>query len=1264
MSKKKPQNKWWEQDDEKSTEWQELKTPEGLTYYYNTRTGVTQWEVPDELRSTVDESKLGEWVWVPHPTDAYVAAKVLNKSGKNLTVQTEAGEQMNPKAGQTFPLQWTSLQRIVSDLTLLDDINAPLILHNLRKRFESDKIYTNLGTILISINPFYSLPLYGPSVIRDYQEKGLKDMPPHVYNIADNALKGILDGPNNQSIVVSGESGAGKTEATKQCLSYLASLAGSSTGVEQKILLSNPILESFGNSKTVRNNNSSRFGKYIEVYFDSAKEICGSRTTNFLLEKVRVIQQTSTERNFHIFYQLTKASTPEMRRAYLIGAPTDYYFTAESKCIDVDGISDEDDFYQMCEAMSSLNFSDQDQANLFQTVSAVLHIGNILFQETGDRKCRVIDENPVKSVAKLLKIKEDALKYALQKRTLKIKGQADTVVDLGADQAYESRNALAKFIYGNMFDWIVQKVNESMVPGARTRAERTIGILDIFGFEIFEFNSFEQLCINFTNEKLQQFFNANTFKLEEQLYQSEGVDFKHVDFIDNQPMLDLIEGQRPIGLLRILDEQVVLPRGSDEGFLAQAFETFGTCPVFKASTKTATGFVICHYAGEVNYETMGFLEKNRDTLTEDALSLLGNSDFKFIQVLFPKVGEISSKERKKTLGSQFRTQLADLMTKLYATEPHYIRCIKPNEAKKPKLFTAKNVFEQLTYSGVFEAVKIRKTGFPFRQLHNDFLTRYGVIFGKNYAGGKPGCQQLIGDLKLNPANVRMGKTMVLYRAEEYKSMELQRSIVVQKVELIDKIKELLKIDPTRLPNPDEHYEKISKAVKRAKVFNISDPIIDRARNLIKSYVESRIDPETKALLEEAKANVNLQQLEFAVNQADERGYETNLCKECKKLLERVRRIEEEAQVANYSLEEKHMDVVLRAAEEVGYYTDVIGQFRTLLYNTPKTDLLKILIQRCVEIGDQSRAIRITIRMKDMIFEGQSAMFVMRNFGQLKSAEEWAGEKFLTLSRDKLRDSQITWTRDKIHSSLTASVPKERNKDAVILFTCILGFMGDEKKEDPDGDGERIVKGGFNIPELRDEIYTQITKQLTQNPSPESTNRGWILMGACIATFPPTDSMQNFLEVFLKTRAPSKNYIGALHNICYNGPRSTFINRSQFPYVAQILQERTDEYAEKLPEGLPRYADLEQPYEPYVDEADFQRVAPNPVKQATKGKGAPKENLNNTQKMQAFVKKNAWKEYLDDGTGLPYYYNEETGESTWEIPAELKYALTTAPGVRV
>jgi len=381
-------------------------------------------------------------------------------------------------------------------------------------------------------------------------------------------------------------------------------------------------------------------------------------------------------------------------------------------------------------------------------------------------------------------------------------------------------------------------------------------------------------------------------------------------------------------------------------------------------------------------------------------------------------------------------------------------------------------------------------------------------------------------------------------------------------------------------------------------------------------------------------------------------------------LERVKRVEEEAQVANYSLEEKHMDVVLRAAEEVGYYTDIIGQFRTLLYNTPKTDLLKILIQRCVEIGDQARAIRVTIRMKDMIFEGRSDMFVLRNFGQLKSAEEWAGEKFLTLSREKLVESQLLWTKDKIHTPLTSSVPKDRVKDALTLFACIQSFMGDEKKEDADGDGERIVKGGFNIPEIRDEVYTQIAKQLTSNPAQESLNRGWSLMGACIATFPPTDAMQNFLEVFLKTRAPSKNYVGALHNICYNGPRSTFINRSQFPYIAQILQERTDEYAEKLPEGLPRYADLETPYEPYVDEADFQRVAPNPVKQTAKGKGAPKENLNNTQKMQAFIKNNPWKEYLDDGTGLPYYYNETSGESTWEMPAELKYALTTAPGVRV
>jgi len=300
--------KWWEQDDEKTTEWQELKTPEGLSYYYNSRTGITQWECPDELKTAEDFAKGGQWVWAPDEAQAYVAAKILT-SGATMSVQTEEGQTFNVPQKKCFPLQWASLQRVVADLTLLDDINAPLILHNLKKRFEQDKIYTNLGTILISLNPFFRLPLYGPEVIKDYQEKGLRDMPPHVFNIADNALKGILDSPENQSIVVSGESGSGKTEATKQCLAYLAANAGSSLGVEQKILLSNPILEAFGNAKTIRNNNSSRFGKYIEINFNRDKEIHGSKTTNFLLEKVRVIQQTVTERNYHVFYQVCKLAT-------------------------------------------------------------------------------------------------------------------------------------------------------------------------------------------------------------------------------------------------------------------------------------------------------------------------------------------------------------------------------------------------------------------------------------------------------------------------------------------------------------------------------------------------------------------------------------------------------------------------------------------------------------------------------------------------------------------------------------------------------------------------------------------------------------------------------------------------------------------------------------------------------------------------------------------------------------------------------------------
>ena len=516
--------------------------------------------------------------------------------------------------------------------------------------------------------------------------------------------------------------------------------------------------------------------------------------------------------------------------------------------------------------------------------------------------------------------------------------------------------------------------------------------------------------------------------------------------------------------------------------------------------------------------------------------------------------------------------------------------------------------------------------------------------------------------------------MVLYRAEEYKTMELQRSIVVQKVELLDNIKNLLAKDVSSMANPDEHYEKLSKAIKKCKLFNVSDPLLDDARALIFDYIESRIDPETKAMLEAAKAHVDPYGMAEGLAIADREGYETQLVKECQKLYARMQRIIEEADVANETYEEKHMEVVLKAADEIGLYNEHVEGFRTLLYQTELQARLKILIGKAKELCDAARALRLTIRIKESVFSKQAAMFEFKNFGCLKSAEDWAGEKFLTLSRDKLREGYLMWTSEQIHTSMTSTLTtKDQIKTAQTVFGLIQVFMGDRKEGDPDSAGEAVVRGGFQHPEMRDETLCQIIKQLTLNPNPGSIARGWNLLGACIASFPPSQMFENYLEVYLKQKAPSPNYVGALHNVVYNGARPTYVTKAEFTQIDRILHERTEEYAEKLPEGLPRWYDLEVAFDPNVD-VEFKRAAPKAQKLAAgkkaavaggaaakKDKGAGRRSSERLR--QTLTRESPWKEILDDASGQPYYWNEITGESTWDCPPDFKYAATKV-GVRI
>jgi len=918
-------SKWWEKKKEVTSIWQECKTPDGLDYYFNTVTNETTWEKPDELMSDEEKDAAGDWLWVPDETHAFVPGKRYSEEGKWSLLQLEDGSTRKVLTSQISALKKSSLQRVPDDLVLLDDMSGPLILHCLKERFQQNKIYTNVGTICISVNPYQFLPIYTRDVIEKYMYRGVEERPPHVFNIAHNAFKGMKEFSVNQSIIISGESGAGKTEATKQCLNYIAAIAGSVGGIEKKVLQANPILEAFGNAKTIRNDNSSRFGKYMEIFFEpSDGRICGASTTNYLLEKIRVCQQAGNERNYHIFYQVVKCCSQKSK--LLLTNVNDFVYLTGGGCTDVPGIDDDKDFKELEEAWKGLNFTQKEVDQIYALVAGVLHLGNVDFG-SGDSQCSIRDKKWVSNAAKLWEIPEAVLLKALTVRTLKIRGAESTDVPLKAQEATDTRHAVGKHVYGTLFDWLVRKINSTM---GSTKKSNSVGILDIFGFEIFKHNSFEQLCINFTNEMLQQHFNNHTFKLEEQIYKSERIKFDHVNFIDNKPVIELIT-DKPNGILPLLEEELIVPKGSDKGFLQKMNDKQGRNKSYKRALKNPDEFIVNHYAGAVNYNVTNFCEKNKDTLTEDLMEAVQQSSQSLLSEMFPKSAE--TRKKKTSLSKQFQQQLNNLMTCLNKTEPHYIRCIKPNSSKAPMEFVPKACFDQLTYSGVFEAVSIRKQGFPFRLKHDIFAKRYNCIIGDpSFSDAKAGCQNIIRDVKLDSKNVQMGVTLVLYRAEEHKKLELDRSIKVMTKEIGEKLRKIVaeNLSSKSAAEKEDYFDRLAACVRNADEFRLATPDAERARKTLDDYIEQRMDPQTKALLEEAIRTKEKATLERALTVSAQNGYRTGLTRKCSELLEKVSDCEAALSASVEQVDEEMLGMALGMADEFQYNSGQVQAARQLL----------------------------------------------------------------------------------------------------------------------------------------------------------------------------------------------------------------------------------------------------------------------------------------------------------------------------------------------
>ncbi|XP_030005136.1 unconventional myosin-Vb isoform X2 [Sphaeramia orbicularis] len=743
-------------------------------------------------------------VWIPDPDEVWKAAEITKdyKEGDpilhlKLEDETPLEYPISPKNNPLPFLRNPDILVGENDLTALSYLHEPAVLHNLKVRFlESNHIYTYCGIVLVAINPYEQLQIYGEEVINAYTGQNMGDMDPHIFAVAEEAYKQMARDERNQSIIVSGESGAGKTVSAKYAMRFFATVGGSAndTNVEEKVLASSPIMEAIGNAKTTRNDNSSRFGKYIQICFSRHYHIIGANMRTYLLEKSRVVFQAEDERNYHIFYQLCASSSlPEFKDLGLTSAE-DFTYTSLGENIFIEGVNDAEDLIKTREAFTLLGIKDNNQSSIFKIIASILHLGNVeICSERDGESCHISGNDPhLKHFCRLLGVELQQMEHWLCHRKL-VTASETYVKNMSCKQAANARDALAKHIYARMFDWIVEHINVALHTSSKQHS--FIGVLDIYGFETFEVNSFEQFCINYANEKLQQQFNSHVFKLEQEEYMKEQIPWTLIDFYDNQPCIDLIEAK--LGILDLLDEECKVPKGTDQNWAQKLYKQHSSSAHFQKPRMSNTSFIIIHFADKVEYQCEGFLEKNRDTVYEEQINILKASQFQLVADLFHEkedgpaqkssrvnvrsaksVPKAPNKEHRKTVGHQFRNSLHLLMETLNATTPHYVRCIKPNDYKEAFSFDSRRAVQQLRACGVLETIRISAAGYPSRWTYPDFFNRYRVLMKKSdmtVADKKLVCKNLLETLIKEPDMFQFGKTKIFFRAGQVAYLEKLRA---------------------------------------------------------------------------------------------------------------------------------------------------------------------------------------------------------------------------------------------------------------------------------------------------------------------------------------------------------------------------------------------------------------------------------------------------------------------------------------------------------
>uniref|UniRef100_A0AAY4EHV4 Myosin IF n=1 Tax=Denticeps clupeoides TaxID=299321 RepID=A0AAY4EHV4_9TELE len=869
----------------------------------------------------------------------------------------------------------------VDDMVLLSKITEDAIVDNLKKRFMDDYIFTYIGSVLISVNPFKQMPYFTDREIELYQGAAQYENPPHIYALSDNMYRNMMIEVENQCVIISGESGAGKTVAAKYIMGYISKVSGGSSKVQHVkdiILQSNPLLEAFGNAKTVRNNNSSRFGKYFEIQFSRGGEPDGGKISNFLLEKSRVVSQNENERNFHIYYQLIEGASPQQKESLGIMTPDYYNYLNQSGTYKVDGTNDCKDFQETMEAMQVIGISPGCQIQVLQIIAGILHLGNIIFTEQGNY-AQVDSTDLLAFPAYLLGIDANRLQEKLTSRKMDSKwgGKSESInVTLNEEQASHTRDALAKALYARLFDYLVEK------------------------------NGFEQFCINFVNEKLQQIFIELTLKAEQEEYVQEGIKWTPIEYFNNKVVCDLIETKlNPPGIMSVLDDVCATMHakgeGADDTLLQKLSAAVGTHDHFN---NWNSGFVIHHYAGKVSYDIIGFCERNRDVLFNDLIELMQSSEQDFIRSLFPENLNTEKKGRPSTASSKIKKQANDLVNTLMKCTPHYIRCIKPNETKRAKDWEESRVKHQVEYLGLRENIRVRRAGFAYRRVFNKFLQRYAILTAETWpcwrGQEKDGVLHLLRSVNMDSDQYQMGRAKIFVKNPE--SLFLLEEMRERKFDTFARIiqKAWKKYIARR------KYEQM-----REEASDILYNFKERRRNSInRNFVGDYLGMEERPELRQFLAK--RERIDFAdsVNKFDRRFKSIKrdliLTPKCIYLIgrEKMKKGPEKGQIKEVlkrKLDIGSIRLVSLSTRQDDFFILHEAQYDSLLESMFKTEFLSLLSKRYEELTRNKLALsfndRLEFKVKKEGWGGGSSRLVVFLCGQGDMAQLKLGGKTLTVS---------------------------------------------------------------------------------------------------------------------------------------------------------------------------------------------------------------------------------------------------------------------------